>query len=215
MNPSFKLDEAIAKWRTEMTAQGVKSPDILDELESHLREAAERRIRSGEQAARAFELAVREVGDGAALKTEFAKTGRVHPIAEKLMLAVCTVFMAFIIFLSGATVVMCFRSLVDRIVSGVGMAATLIVACCWSRAIPRLPVITNKPARLLISVGCILAGIGIATFYCQVILPFFGQPYDHQIAAAGFWMLLPVAAGFGLGCGIDQAGRRHIAEMAS
>jgi hypothetical protein len=48
-----------------------------------------------------------------------------------------------------------------------------------------------------------------------VILPHFGQPYDHQIAAAGFWMLLPVAAGLGIGCGFDVARREQTARSAS
>ena len=34
MKGPFKLDQAIAKWRKEMTAQGVRSRDVLDELEN-------------------------------------------------------------------------------------------------------------------------------------------------------------------------------------
>ena len=210
----FRLDQAIAEWRNQIAAQGIKSRKVLDELESHLREGADRRLRAGEEAAKAFQLAAREVGDAAVLKAEFAKANGARPVVEKLMLAVCVVFMALITFLSGAAVVMCFASLADRIVSGVGMVATLAVACFWARAVPVLPVIAGRRVRIVASLLCILAGIGIATFYCQWVLPLFGLP-DHQLPAAGFWMLLPVAAGLGLGCGIELAGRRHTVQMAS
>jgi hypothetical protein len=211
----FDLEQSLGRWRQQMKASGVGTPKVIDELESHLREALERRIRSGENAEKAFEFAVCEIGDAPALKTEFAKARGVRAITEKLMLAVCVVFVAFIVFLSGAAVVLCFSSLADRIVAGVGMAATLITACLWSRVVRFLPVIADTRVRVFTSLACILTGIGIATFYCQVILPHFGQPYDHQVAAAGFWMLLPVAAGFGIGCGFDLAGRRHTAHMAA
>jgi len=34
----FDLDQAISEWRRQMAAGGIKLPDALDELESHLRE---------------------------------------------------------------------------------------------------------------------------------------------------------------------------------
>src|ERR1051326_733928 len=73
MNGPFKLDQAIAKWRKEMAAQGVKSRDLLDELERHLREDVAAQISSGNGAAEAFEVAAKRIGRGAGLKREFAK----------------------------------------------------------------------------------------------------------------------------------------------
>src|SRR5437763_13227474 len=101
-NQPFNLDEAIANWRENIAAQGIGSREILDELESHLREAVERRIRTGEEASKAFELAAREIGDASVLKGEFAKASRTRTAAEKLMLATCVVLMALILLLSGA-----------------------------------------------------------------------------------------------------------------
>src|SRR5436309_14918739 len=71
----FNLDEAIADWRRRMFAAGMKNPGALDELESHLREEVERRMRSGMSAEQAFEIAVRCLGQPAALQNEFAKAG--------------------------------------------------------------------------------------------------------------------------------------------
>src|ERR1051326_6302062 len=73
MNGPFKLDQAIAKGRKRMAAQGVKSRDLLDELESHLREYVAAQISSGNGAAEAFEVAAKRNGRGAVLKREFAK----------------------------------------------------------------------------------------------------------------------------------------------
>jgi hypothetical protein len=56
-----------------MLSAGVKNPDIVDELESHLREDWARRVQSGESEEQAFEGAVQGVGQASLLKHEFAK----------------------------------------------------------------------------------------------------------------------------------------------
>jgi len=71
----FKLDQAIAEWRRQMLAAGVKTPTVLDELESHLRDEVEQQMRSGMEAQEAFEIAVQRIGKPAALQNEFAKAG--------------------------------------------------------------------------------------------------------------------------------------------
>jgi hypothetical protein len=69
----FKLEAAIAAWRKEMRAGGIKSPAALEELEAHLREEIERHVSAerGEEAA--FAAAVRSIGPAHALGEEFAK----------------------------------------------------------------------------------------------------------------------------------------------
>jgi len=67
----FNLDLAIADWRRKMISAGIKSSDVLDELENHLREDVERRIRAGADASRVFEVAVARFGEPGALKWEF------------------------------------------------------------------------------------------------------------------------------------------------
>jgi len=59
-----------------MESAGLKNPDIVDELESHLREDWARRVESGESEEQAFEGAVQGVGQASLLKHEFAKLGR-------------------------------------------------------------------------------------------------------------------------------------------
>jgi hypothetical protein len=71
----FNLEQAISEWRRHMLAAGVKDPDVVDELESHLREDVARQVQSGESAEHAFEAAVQRVGQASLLKREFAKLG--------------------------------------------------------------------------------------------------------------------------------------------
>ena len=72
----FNLEQSISEWRGQMLSAGVKNPDIVDELESHLREDWERRVLSGESEEDAFEGAVQGVGQASLLKHEFAKLGK-------------------------------------------------------------------------------------------------------------------------------------------
>src|SRR5260221_2589326 len=69
----FNLDEAIAEWRRQMAAGGVKTPALLDELESHLRDEVEQQVLSGSSEERAFEIALQRIGRAEALQTEFNK----------------------------------------------------------------------------------------------------------------------------------------------
>lgn len=69
----FDLDKAIAEWRRQMLASGIKSADILDELESHLRDDFEEQLRSGLNEEQAFQTAKLRIGQAGALQTEFAK----------------------------------------------------------------------------------------------------------------------------------------------
>jgi len=74
----FDLDQAIAEWRRQMLAAGIKTPAPLEELESHLREDVEQGMRSGLIAEAAFETAVQRMGQTDALKAEFKKAGRTN-----------------------------------------------------------------------------------------------------------------------------------------
>jgi len=71
----FNLEQSVSEWRRQMQSVGVKNPDIVDELESHLREDLARRVQSGESEEQAFEGAVQGVGQASLLKHEFAKLG--------------------------------------------------------------------------------------------------------------------------------------------
>jgi Clp amino terminal domain, pathogenicity island component len=71
----FNLEKAIVEWRRQMTVGGIRSPRLLDELESHLRDDMEQQILSGSDPQQAFEAAVQKIGRADALKCEFEKVG--------------------------------------------------------------------------------------------------------------------------------------------
>lgn len=71
----FNLETAIEKWRGQMIGSGMKARGVLEELETHLREDVEDRVKAGATAEKAFEAAVRQLGQSAALTREFAKIG--------------------------------------------------------------------------------------------------------------------------------------------
>lgn len=58
-----------------MRAGGIKSPPVLDELESHLREDVEEQVRSGLGVSAAFTAGVERLGPATALKIEFETIG--------------------------------------------------------------------------------------------------------------------------------------------
>jgi hypothetical protein len=69
----FNLDRALTQWRQQMAAEGIRHPEVLGELESHLREEVDRLTRQGETEQRAFETAVERIGRPEVLRAEFVK----------------------------------------------------------------------------------------------------------------------------------------------
>ena len=102
----FDLEQAIADWRKQMLAAGIKTPAPLEELESHLHEDVAQQMREGIEAQPAFEAAVQKIGQPHVLKSEFQKTNALT-VERKRTLAIAagvlTVLVGFI--LEWATVV--------------------------------------------------------------------------------------------------------------
>ena len=71
----FDPEQAIAQWREQMLADGVKKRP-LEELETHLREDFEKHVGLGIPQPDALKFAIAHIGTGAALQTEFSKINR-------------------------------------------------------------------------------------------------------------------------------------------
>jgi hypothetical protein len=67
------LEANIAEWRSRMAAGGIKTPAVLDELESHLREEIQERLAAGDSEKEAFEVAVVRIGNAKSVRVEFDK----------------------------------------------------------------------------------------------------------------------------------------------
>jgi hypothetical protein len=64
----FDLEVEIQKWRREMAATGL-APEILAELEGHLRDDVERQVHSGVDVSAALQAALQRIGEPDALRT--------------------------------------------------------------------------------------------------------------------------------------------------
>src|SRR5687768_4463268 len=74
-NEVFDLQQAIAEWRRQLGRGGINSADVLDELESHLRDDLQHEASRSASEAQCFQNAVERFGQTGLLKTEFAKVG--------------------------------------------------------------------------------------------------------------------------------------------
>ncbi len=83
----FDLETAVQDWRQRMERQSSLSPREVDELEDHLRARIdlELELDGALTPARAFATARENVGEPAALSTEFAKGGK--PVWRRLLIA--------------------------------------------------------------------------------------------------------------------------------
>jgi hypothetical protein len=86
----FNLEQAIADWRSQMLAAGIKTPTPLEELEVHLRDEIELQIKSGLNESRAFEFAVQWIGRPKMLDVEFKKNERTF--MKRILMVVVGIF---------------------------------------------------------------------------------------------------------------------------
>ena len=82
----FNLEKSVAAWRRQMARGGIKSQDVLDELENHLREDMEQQMRAGATAEQAFARAEQRVGCADELKLEFGKVERLRPVVSPTLI---------------------------------------------------------------------------------------------------------------------------------
>jgi len=67
------LEKQIADWRRTMAKAADRRRELLDELETHLREEVERLVRSGIPPDKAFEMALSKLGAPSAVAMEYDK----------------------------------------------------------------------------------------------------------------------------------------------
>jgi hypothetical protein len=81
------LEKQIADWRRTMSKASGSRPELVDELEEHLREEIDRLVRSGISTDKVFEAAVSKFGSPSALAAEFDKLGSGAPVWMPVKLA--------------------------------------------------------------------------------------------------------------------------------
>jgi hypothetical protein len=69
----FDLEQAIAEWRKQMLAAGIKAPVPLEELELHLRDEIEQQMKLGANTTEAFGIATQKLARQTRCKTSSGK----------------------------------------------------------------------------------------------------------------------------------------------
>lgn len=204
----FNLEQAIADWRHQTAAEGIKGVKVLDELESHLREEIDRQRESGKGEQEAFGIATHQLGDAVLIRDQFRNINNLSPWQERIMIGICGVFIGFILFLSSVMIVLCYSRWTERVIAWTAVGAILLVALFWRRALPWLPVIGNNGLRWAAGLGSIAIGITASNLFLEFILPRFEMPPDRQLPAIGLWAVFLIAlfvcAGIGM---IENQGR--------
>jgi cation transport ATPase len=209
----FNLEAAILEWRRQMRAAGIKTPDHLDELESHLREEIGRQMKAGRSEAEAFQTAVQKIGRAQKVQTEFAKveasqTSRERKLKEVLLLG-CSILMPLMVG----------RAVLVRGPGTVGMTAGQQWSCLVAMAAfalmiwggrlggNRFPVIRARRRRNVINLsGIVLVALWWLVFF-RVIVP--GRDFTMaQFLVAFIWaFFIPAGVLLGMTLGLETAAR--------
>ncbi len=204
----FNLETAIAEWRRQMRAAGIKSPVLLEELENHLREEIETQMHSGFTAESAFTLAVGRIGDAARLREEFEKAAdplkaRKRKRARKLIVAEA-LFMS-LIFMPGvfAYSSIDFRQRGIAVTAGdwllvFGTIIPMFLSILAGRWVARfLPVIISERLRIVVAVTTIAVGAMLVRWIWSSLPPYSLVHMEIMV----FWTMTP-SFGF-VWCAID------------
>ena len=84
------FEDRIASWRRELSSAMEDRPDVVDELEDHLRQEFETLTRAGKSPGEAWDAAVARLGDPRRLAREFTKSARSGWLPTRVAMASCS-----------------------------------------------------------------------------------------------------------------------------
>jgi hypothetical protein len=215
------MEQAIGGWRKRMQAKGLRTSELLDELESHLREEIEENVRAGLDEMSAFEFAAKQIGQAGDLKNEFMKIDDGTSAFDRKLMDVAfgltaTVFPLWILamllwFKTGA-----FSELTSGQQAAGILAVLLFGLLIWSGRLGYrfLPVIRSKRIR-----GFITTAFAVPVMvWWYVFIAIIAQRYDFTMGQFGvtfLWAFVtPAGLMMGLSWGMETAARRGV-KMAT
>ena len=211
----FDLEQAIAEWRRSMAAADVNTPEILDELESHLREELVRNAHPGEDPAQAFALSVRELGRACLLGAEFKLARDVEAARRLRRLHLLIGIMGA---LYGATFTVFFLAkskyeLRDRLLGLSAVAFGLVVIGSWRGICQWLPVFPARRVRVTIGLTlAILGNVAVAVFFNR------GLPQlnftEGQLDVVVLWTMTLLAISGSVWHALEEAVRLKTSDAA-
>jgi|KBSSwiStaDraftv2_1062776.scaffolds.fasta_scaffold199717_3 cation transport ATPase len=212
----FDLDKAMAEWRHQMLAAGIKNPRVLDELESHLRDEVRRQMSmgAGVEPQQAFDGALKKLGGAAELESEFRKIADDKRARERKWMRVYSVaFPIFYAWLGGYGLFRIEMALSER---ALGFAAVALT-CALVGATPFyhrvLAAIRGARCRVNLLAGAVLLWIVGAGLFMHFILPQLVLT-EGQLVVVVLWLMTPTAAIGGVSYGLSEAAHREAAQRA-
>jgi hypothetical protein len=210
----FDLERAIAEWRQQMLAAGIKTPVPLEELENHLREEIQRQMKSGLDGQAAFNLAAKKIGQASVLRKEFGKVGGAMSARQRrFSIIVCGVG-AVLLGLSGVAIL--FPSFDDSpslsfherlSVSGACVSVALIL-WSWRFSYSFFPALSKRMRIIIAFLGGVLSGLGAVLLLRFTLL---SANTPGQILAAAAWMTVPLALAASIIFALEEAAYRKTA----
>jgi hypothetical protein len=216
----FNLEQSIAEWRKQMFATGIKSPVPLEELESHLREDIAQQMQSGLSAQRAFEIAVKKIGQASELKKEFKKISAPMKIPQTIKLAgvICAVVAAFCpLFLVLPLLSDLGLSVMTKVFALAALAVTIAtIVLSWKYNHKFLPVIRNQRLRRAVGIMCYGGCLLWIRFGIFHVPPAGLHPRNFLLPLFVFgleWTVMAILGG--VGHGLEKAAHRQTVIVSS
>ena len=210
----FNLEQSITDWRRQMSAAGIKTPEHLDELASHLREELAIQMQAGADEEHAFERAVQQIGRVPVLKAEFAKVSKPEKPSRWEQWLMGAAIVGLMVPL-GAYALLKYELSPGWRLLGFANLAVLVLAVAGCRRISGwFPVIADKRVRLRIGLTFALAGMGGMIVFMNFILPRF----DLAMGPLTVVVLWGVTLMAGLGtvlAGLEEAAQRYNSNLDS
>jgi hypothetical protein len=210
----FNLEQSIAEWRRKMVAAGIKSSEVLDELESHLREEVERQMRLGLAAEQAFNESVEKIGSGEKLEQEFTKMQALDRLGRREILrrwsAIAGAGFVYSVLASvwfmGARQGMMEITLMEIALAGGAMAPMIGLGWAGNRLAKRLPA-AKQEVIVIAAIGVIFVIAAALRLAWGAITP--DNLVHTQIIL--LWTLSPLpGTGICLSAWVDNSKRREL-----
>jgi hypothetical protein len=186
----FNLENSITAWRQQLITGGIKTPAVLDELESHLRDSVEQQLRSGVTAQQAFDAATQRIGQAFALGHEFAKAEGIAGQRRKFLGSFGVVFALIYLFASTFALVNIEMNLNLRILGFSAVLVVVLLFCSFQFIGKLLPTVSRLRPGQTIQLACRLSAIFWIPSFFYLILPLFNFTLGPLVVAI-LWAIVP------------------------
>jgi hypothetical protein len=212
----FDLEQAIADWRQQMLAAGIKTPVPLEELEIHLREEIERQTEADLSETEAFKASVQKIGPAQAVQNEFRKVEANREDRRWQLVQITLVAFTGLVPLMGSAGFSqggaYWEMTPGQIIAALAAWASFSLLAWSGRLSYRLfPVIPTKRTRDAIHLIYILpVALWLLAFLC-LILPHYDFTVGQLFVTLGWALFPPMGACIGLFWGMETAARKKVA----